>query len=518
MVLRVVRPMWITMAIFRSKTFMSLQSRKYGLEAHHKFHQRWHFGLDDLILASNPNQGVRALAEEMRTRIESSDPRVRLQVAFDLDELARTREGRQRLAAIQGLEKLVKDDSRAISDFAKARLGERQEPEKERLEAEKRHAEAKKPLEAERMEKERPGGDSMGAEQLWEKERREAERMEKERMEAERRKRFWRIVKSCAIGFLAGFVLFLMCFPNPKDPSALVVLFGLSSTAAWFILKKIDLETERRRHRAKEQLDPRRPEPTEISSRDSEVTRTSHAGHLTPYAAHKLKGHTNWVRSVTFSPDGELLPSGSRDGTVRLWRVANGGLVRTLVGPMGWNAWISSVAFSPDGVLLASGSDDKTVRLWRVADGTPVRTLQGHTGWVTGVAFSPDGALLASGSLDKTVRLWRVADGMLVRTVKAGWLNCVRSVTFSSDGKLLASGSDYKTVRLWRVADGTLTHKAKAGWLNCVRSVTFSPDRELLASGGGDSIVRLWFLKEPINAPAFAEEGVTGRSGKIAGK
>jgi serine/threonine protein kinase len=76
----------------------------------------------------------------------------------------------------------------------------------------------------------------------------------------------------------------------------------------------------------------------------------------------------------------------------------------------GHTSWVSSVAFSPDGATLASGSADRTVRLWRVADGSLVRTLEGHSDDVTSVAFSPDGATLASGSADRTVRLWQVGN------------------------------------------------------------------------------------------------------------
>jgi WD40 repeat protein len=225
-----------------------------------------------------------------------------------------------------------------------------------------------------------------------------------------------------------------------------------------------------------------------------------------------LTGHTGFVRSVSFSPDGSLLASGSGDKTIKLWRVADGALVRTLTGHTNWvwrqmvravrwggvdltghTNWVWSVSFSPDGSLLASGGDDKTIKLWRVSDGALVRTLKGHTDRVRSVSFSPDGSLLASGSKDGTIKLWRVSDGALVRTL-TGHTDEVWSVSFSPDGSLLASGSDDKTIKLWRVADGALV-RTLTGHTGLVRSVSFSPDGRLLASGSRDKTIKLWQVR-----------------------
>ncbi|MEG4353709.1 serine/threonine-protein kinase [Microcoleus sp. LAD1_D3] len=194
------------------------------------------------------------------------------------------------------------------------------------------------------------------------------------------------------------------------------------------------------------------------------------------------------VKTLAVSPDSSILASGGDDNNVILWDLKTGRRTRTIAAH---TAAVNEIAFSRDGQTLASGSDDKTIRLWNVRTGSRLRTLSGHAGGVNTIALSRDGQTLASGSQDKTVRLWNLATGE-VRRIITGHRGPVTAVAFSPNGQIVATASTDNTIRLSNVQDGkrTRTFKGHSSW---VRTIAFSPDSRTLIGGGGDIIV--WDLK-----------------------
>ena len=243
-----------------------------------------------------------------------------------------------------------------------------------------------------------------------------------------------------------------------------------------------------------------------------------------------LRGHTDCIGRIAWSPDGRMLASPSKDKTIRLWNAETGECLRTLEGH---KLEVNSVTFDPANRTLASGSFDNTVKLWELASGKLLRTLEGHHQIVYSVAFDAAGRTLASGGdggtnlwepasgkllrmlgkdqntnfsvvFDPTGRtlvscghsgkvwLWEVASGKLLRSLE-GHSESVFDVTFDLQGRTVACAGMDHAILLWDPSNARLTRRIE-GHTNALQSIVFSPDERMLASKSYDQTVKLWHV------------------------
>jgi WD40 repeat protein/serine/threonine protein kinase len=194
----------------------------------------------------------------------------------------------------------------------------------------------------------------------------------------------------------------------------------------------------------------------------------------------ELRGHTVWLTTVAFHPDGRRLASAGGDMAIRIWDRTTGKQVRP---PLYHASTVMKMAFSPDGrYLVGGGGGDRTVRVWDAANYRLLHNLRGHEQFIYGLAVSPDSRLVATTGRDSTVRIWEMATGRPVRVCR-GHEGYVNSVAFSPDGSRLVSLSAEGVVKVWDVASGreVLSWREVVGGLD----LTISPDGRHVAVASG---------------------------------
>lgn len=211
-----------------------------------------------------------------------------------------------------------------------------------------------------------------------------------------------------------------------------------------------------------------------------------------------LRGHTEGVISLAVSED-DLIVSGSRDNTIRVWPVV--GSDESIVGE-GHTDSVSCVAVFKPGekeYLIASASPDLTMKLWSFSgkDRTLSAkwTVKAHDKEINTVCFSPDGKLVITGGQDKVIKIWSVVDGALLHTLtghrRGVWsLDCVQA-----QEAYLVSGSADKTVKIWRLSDDFSCIKTFEGHANSVLKVAFLNSGSQVVSTGSDGLIKLWDVK-----------------------
>jgi WD40 repeat protein len=122
-------------------------------------------------------------------------------------------------------------------------------------------------------------------------------------------------------------------------------------------------------------------------------------------------GVNGWVSqgALSFSPDGSMIASGQslnrfqNDNWVMIWNTDDWTELQTI---RDYGDDVHAVSFSPDGRILATGSRDDTLRLFKSSDFTEISNLSGHSNWIFDLDFSPNGKYIASASRDSSIRIW----------------------------------------------------------------------------------------------------------------
>jgi hypothetical protein len=163
---------------------------------------------------------------------------------------------------------------------------------------------------------------------------------------------------------------------------------------------------------------------------------------------HEIRKHTEWIYSVEFSPDGVLLATSDRNGSLFVWEAETAREYQNLAGHKGG---VTDVSWRPDSNLLASASEDGSIKFWEMEGGKEIKNIAAHGGGVTSLEFAQDGKLVSTGR-DRLTKLWD-GGGTVIREFPAFGDLAMESALTHNSARVIA-GDWLGEIRLWDAADG----------------------------------------------------------------
>ncbi|CAD7975877.1 unnamed protein product [Amoebophrya sp. A25] len=163
------------------------------------------------------------------------------------------------------------------------------------------------------------------------------------------------------------------------------------------------------------------------------------------HCVHILQGHTGFV--LCLSIVGDVLFTGSQDGTVMIWDLNNLQYIGTLPGH---KSFVRCLDAHYTKKRLVSGSKDKTLKVWSLETFTCVKTLTGHTDEVYSVKVLD--AIFISGSEDKTMRVWDLKTLEALLVVEQAHGAAIFAMQSLTPSVLMTGGRD-RVIKLWNTVD-----------------------------------------------------------------
>lgn len=195
-----------------------------------------------------------------------------------------------------------------------------------------------------------------------------------------------------------------------------------------------------------------------------------------------VANHGDSVTDVAVSHDGDLCASIGRSPEVRIWESRTGQLHRALTIEA---ERVDSIDFSPTSMLLATGSVDGFVRIWNVAEDGPQTFQASHGPQIKLVRFSPDGKLVLAAGKFGAVRVWDHTQSMLVAEIPTGRESEIREARFLADSQHVAIALRNGLVRVWKVDTPVSALAPGTRWeiADELEAFGVSDDGELFVSG-----------------------------------
>ena len=199
-----------------------------------------------------------------------------------------------------------------------------------------------------------------------------------------------------------------------------------------------------------------------------------------------LSGHTTYVNSCAYSPDGKKIISCSND-RVKIWDAGSFLEIATIIGSKDYvfNSY-HECDFSPDSrrfiVGCSRGMGEKSdIKIFDAENFQEIATLEGHRGPIAACKYSPDGRKILSAAWDKTLKVWDAESFVELATLE-GHLEVVDSCNFSPNGRRIISGSHDKTIKIWDTESGNEIMEISVDMGNGVETCAYSPDGNMILS------------------------------------